>query len=206
MLNPPLLTIRPKSMQNLDGSAATGPVTKPLNTVRILETTTLEMAPHQARKSGSSRAGGVSSRTGGSVRKPAASASTASASEEAGASAAAAAAATTTAFGGPTMSADFETWCLDHLTKLAGADGYDVSLPQFLMTVQSDEEARGYMHEYLGTSAAADEFADEFLRLRAFETTLTPTKETLNKADHADADHEAKDQKRRRKRGGNQEF
>jgi hypothetical protein len=188
MLNPPLLTIRPKSMQSLEGAA---PMTKPLNTVRILETTTLEMPVEKQRKSSTSRP--TNRATGSStVRKTAASSSTTAAASEDK---------ETTAFGGPTMSADFERWCASHLTKLAGADGYDVSLPQFLMTVQSDEEARGYMHEYLGTSAAVDEFADEFLQLRAFET--APQQATSKDAASAG---DSETQVRRTKRRGNQEF
>jgi hypothetical protein len=100
------------------------------------------------------------------------------------------------------MSSDFESWCKEHLSAIAGADGYDVSLPQFLMTVHSDEEAREYISAYLGTGAQIDEFADEFLQLKAFES--GGNKETTSKAD--ESEDGGKDKKRRRKRGGNQEF
>jgi hypothetical protein len=74
------------------------------------------------------------------------------------------------AFGGPVMSSDFSAWCVRELDSLTGNSSSYADLPQFLMTLD-DSEVCQYIHEYLGSGPQIEQFAEQFLRYKQFETT-----------------------------------
>eukprot|EP00455_Lapot_gusevi_P005049 TRINITY_DN1212_c0_g1_i9.p1 TRINITY_DN1212_c0_g1~~TRINITY_DN1212_c0_g1_i9.p1 ORF type:complete len:202 (-),score=96.61 TRINITY_DN1212_c0_g1_i9:112-693(-) len=78
------------------------------------------------------------------------------------------------AFGGPVLSADFETWCREEMTKLTGSD--DITLVSFLNTLDSPNQIREYLHQYLGDSPAVEQFYNNFLINRDFDRNKGVTK------------------------------
>lgn len=56
-------------------------------------------------------------------------------------------------------------------------DETDLTLVEFLWNLSSENEIRGYISEYLGSSTEADKFAEGFLSRRAFEI---PSREDRN--------------------------
>jgi len=165
----PLLTIRPSW---LEGKPLPS---KPLNTVRILESQVLDPQP-QPQKRTTGRSTGTSSssqsRSSTTTSSSRSRTTTTTASQEKPSSESSGTG-TASAFGGPTMSADFERWCREKLSEISGEKTPDLTLLQFLMTCGEDEEVREYIHQYLGTGQQVDEFADGFLQLKAFESGAT---------------------------------
>ena len=73
------------------------------------------------------------------------------------------------AFGGGeggSMPGAMSVWCASQMAQLTGND--DTTLPEFLYSLQTDDEVHSYLTMYLGASTAVDAFAKEFtLRKRA---------------------------------------
>jgi hypothetical protein len=169
VLNPPLLTIRPKSMQ-LEGvsvGASGVPVTKPLNTVRILETQILEpqaaqlqQQQQQGRKGGQrergERGSGARSQQQQPQRKSSAAASASSASSDAHGSSSG----VSSPAGPAAMSAELERWCAAHMSCLGAAGGEQqdhAALTSFLMTLGSDQEVREMLVANYGATPGVEE-------------------------------------------------
>ena len=162
----------------------------------------------------------ASSKLFSAVSHPAASTS-ASHPSSAGSSPSSPASAPSNAFGGAPMSAEFESWCKEHLTPLTHSS--DLSLPHYLMTLESPADIREYIYEYLGSSAGVQQFADGFIAMKEFETgqekvkggkalagekdkvAATATKEK-EKDDDVDAGADGDKKSRRRRRRKNEEF
>jgi len=53
------------------------------------------------------------------------------------------------------------------LKKLTGTD--DLTLAHYLITLDSPEQISEYIHEYLGSSSAVDDFASAFIKLKEFD-------------------------------------
>lgn len=66
------------------------------------------------------------------------------------------------------MSKEFEDWCGKQLYKLCGSR--DLTLVQFLMTVESPEEIKEYIHSTLGHKAGVSQFITGFLANKDFAT------------------------------------
>lgn len=72
------------------------------------------------------------------------------------------------AFGsGQRPSREFSAWCDGQLVAIAGSAMPD--LIEFVFTLDSAEDVRAYLTEYLGGSDKVDRFAHEFVRRREFE-------------------------------------
>ena len=65
------------------------------------------------------------------------------------------------------LSPDFTVWCQDQMRKLTGSD--DITLCEFLMTVDSNSEVADYVAAYLGTAPGAATFSAEFLKRKLAE-------------------------------------
>ena len=169
----PLISIRPKSMAHLPEpqivkihnaqlaaatAAANGQSQAPSRSVRVLD------ASDSGRVSAPPRA----------AAKRASDAADVSSSSSTGAA--------VSAFGGPVMSAEFAEWCKTSLAQLPVQA--DVSLADFLMTLTDDDAVAEIAHEYLGTSAAADDWIETFCRTRQFESAASQTKANGNAAQH----------------------
>lgn len=79
-------------------------------------------------------------------------------------------------FGGSKMSSELESYCRSSMLELLGTD--DISLPSFLMTIDSAEEVRSLVASYIVDSKAAERFAEQFLVLRdsdGFQSTGKPS-------------------------------
>lgn len=71
------------------------------------------------------------------------------------------------AFGGRCMSEEFREWCRKELKKLTGTE--DITLAQYLITLESSQQIRDYIYEYLGSNSSVQEFADAFLSFKEFD-------------------------------------
>lgn len=65
------------------------------------------------------------------------------------------------------MSPEFKKWCQVEMKKLTGKT--DLTLVNFLMAVQDEEQVREYIQKYLGSNDGYEEFANKFLAQRSFE-------------------------------------
>ncbi|WPT17711.1 hypothetical protein PSENEW3_00005713 [Picochlorum sp. SENEW3] len=68
---------------------------------------------------------------------------------------------------GHPLTGEFRTWCMEQMKTLTGSE--DVTLCEFLMTVESNSEVADYVAAYLGATAAAATFSSEFLRRKLAE-------------------------------------
>jgi len=68
---------------------------------------------------------------------------------------------------GSALSAAFRVWCADQMEKLIGSR--DVTLCEFLMTVESNSEVAEYVATYLGGTPASATFSAEFLKRKLAE-------------------------------------
>ena len=59
------------------------------------------------------------------------------------------------------MSAEFKKWCKEQMVYLNGSD--DMTLIDFLMSLETEREIREYVEFYLGKSAKTSKFTTEFL-------------------------------------------
>lgn len=62
---------------------------------------------------------------------------------------------------------DFRAWCAEQMAVLTGST--DVTLCEFLMTVESNSEIADYVAAYLGTKPAAATFSTEFIKRKLVE-------------------------------------
>jgi flagellar biosynthesis component FlhA len=65
------------------------------------------------------------------------------------------------------LSPEFTAWCQDQMKNLTGSD--DITLCEFLMTVDSNSEVADYVAAYLGTAPGAATFSAEFLKRKLAE-------------------------------------
>ena len=109
------------------------------------------------------------------------------------------------------MSPEFTAWCAVHLPPLTHSS--DLTLPHYLMTLDSPSQVREYIHEYLGTGEAVDAFCEGFLRMKEFEQgeERVGAPHSSKQSQPADADKngptsDADKKSRRRRRRKNEEF
>lgn len=65
------------------------------------------------------------------------------------------------------LSPEFTVWCQDQMKNLTGSE--DITLCEFLMTVDSNSEVADYVAAYLGTAPGAATFSAEFLKRKLAE-------------------------------------
>lgn len=63
---------------------------------------------------------------------------------------------------GPALAGEFREWCEQQMKSLTGSE--EVTLCEFLMSVESNSEVADYIAAYLGATPAAASFSAEFLR------------------------------------------
>ncbi len=69
--------------------------------------------------------------------------------------------------GSSALSGPFRSWCVEQMQELTGST--DVTLCEFLMTVESNSEVAEYVSTYLGATPTAAKFTAEFLKLKLAE-------------------------------------
>lgn len=80
----------------------------------------------------------------------------------------------TDAYGGASLlSGQFRSWCADQMEKLAG--NRDLTLCEFLMSVESNSEVAEYVATYLGENPSAATFTAEFLKRKLAEKAASST-------------------------------
>jgi hypothetical protein len=72
------------------------------------------------------------------------------------------------------LSVPFRSWCVEQMQDLTGST--DVTLCEFLMTVESNSEVAEYVSTYLGATPTAAKFTAEFLKLKLAEQASTGKK------------------------------
>eukprot|EP00890_Picochlorum_soloecismus_P003479 jgi/Picsp_1/4131/NSC_01640-R1_gyf domain-containing protein len=65
------------------------------------------------------------------------------------------------------LSPEFTVWCQDQMKNLTGSE--DITLCEFLMTVDSNSEVADYVAAYLGTAPGAATFSAEFIKRKLAE-------------------------------------
>ena len=68
---------------------------------------------------------------------------------------------------GRPLAGEFRTWCAGQMKALTGSD--DVTLCEFLMTVESNSEVADYIGAYLGTTPAVATFSAEYIKRKLVE-------------------------------------
>eukprot|EP01026_Neomeris_dumetosa_P048415 TRINITY_DN4190_c0_g1_i3.p1 TRINITY_DN4190_c0_g1~~TRINITY_DN4190_c0_g1_i3.p1 ORF type:complete len:202 (-),score=42.69 TRINITY_DN4190_c0_g1_i3:176-781(-) len=71
---------------------------------------------------------------------------------------------------------EFKSWCRQKMLELSGND--DLTLIEFLLTVQSNSEVAEYCSEYLGKEPKVSAFVSEFLKRRALDQQSQGDKKT----------------------------
>ena len=66
-----------------------------------------------------------------------------------------------------TLAGEFRTWCAEQMNVFTGST--DVTLCEFLMTVESNSEIADYIATYLGTTPAVATFSAEFIKRKLVE-------------------------------------
>ena len=77
---------------------------------------------------------------------------------------------------GHSLTGEFRSWCMEQMKTLTGSE--DVTLCEFLMTVESNSEVADYVAAYLGATAAAATFSSEFLRRKLAELAAGTSKKS----------------------------
>lgn len=77
---------------------------------------------------------------------------------------------------GHPLTGEFRSWCMEQMKTLTGSE--DVTLCEFLMTVESNSEVADYVAAYLGATAAAATFSSEFLRRKLAELAAGTSKKS----------------------------
>ena len=65
------------------------------------------------------------------------------------------------------LTGEFREWCIEQMKTLTGSS--DVTLCEFLMTVESNSEVADYVAAYLGTTPAVATFSSDFLKRKLAE-------------------------------------
>lgn len=68
---------------------------------------------------------------------------------------------------GHTLTGEFRAWCAEQMNVLTGST--DVTLCEFLMSVESNSEIADYIATYLGTTPAVATFSAEFIKRKLVE-------------------------------------
>lgn len=76
--------------------------------------------------------------------------------------------------GSSSLAGPFRLWCMEQMQELTGSR--DVTLCEFLMTVESNSEVAEYVSTYLGATATAAKFSAEFLKRKLAEQAVSGKK------------------------------
>lgn len=83
------------------------------------------------------------------------------------------------------MTPQFKKWCESEMMKLMGSA--DLTLVDFLMTVENPSKVRAYVREYMNSKDGHEEFTNRFLLERDFASEELSKKKSLQtKANKAD--------------------
>merc|ERR1712150_111835 len=81
------------------------------------------------------------------------------------------------------MTPQFKQWCQTEMLKLMGSP--DLTLVNFLMTVEDPSKVRDYVRAYMASKAGHEEFTNRFLLERDFANEELTKKKSLQKVNKA---------------------